>query len=472
MISNMDEDDDTLPGYKGKIHEILLREKIKVWSEIVVTKENGAHFQGILLPRSAFTAPNFITLRVLDTGYNIGIEITEKTIFQHLGYSKGNYRLPAINVKRKESLPDVVLLGTGGTVASRLDYRTGAVLPAFTPEELFAAVPEIQSRVNLTPRTLFEILSENFKPEFWVKTAEEIAKEVDSRADGIIIGHGTDTMAYTGSALSYFLHNLPIPVIILGSQRSSDRPSSDAAINLLNAATVAGYADIGEVLISMMGSTSHKADYLHRPTRVRKMHSSRRDTFRSLSVPPVGKIDWQTQEISYFSPVKCRAKHEDFRLDAQIDEKVAILYFYPGMNPDMLHSVIDLGYHGVVMIGTGLGHVSSDFYPALERAQEECIPIVMVVQPLYGFAHLRVYETGREMLARGVIEGGNMLPEAAYPKLAYVLGHTGFPPSSLEEVKTLMQTNFVGEITNRETRFGFSLLQGIEPGIESLFESI
>jgi glutamyl-tRNA(Gln) amidotransferase subunit D len=278
-------------------------------------------------------------------------------------------------------------------------------------------------------------------------------------------------MAYTGSALSFFLHNLPIPVIVLGSQRSSDRPSSDAAINLLNAATVAGYSDMGEVLISMMGSTSHKVDYLHRPTRVRKMHSSRRDTFRSLSVPPVGKIDWKTQEVSYFSPVKPRSPREDFRLEAKIDPKVAILYFYPGMNPEILHSVIDLGYHGVVMIGTGLGHVSSDFYPVLERAKEEGIPIVMVVQPLFGFAHLRVYETGREMLARGVIEGVNMLPEAAYPKLAYVLGHLGFP-ADLREVERLMQTNIAGELTNREGKFGFSLLQGIEPGIEKVFESI
>ena len=462
---------DPLPGYTGNIRKALTESKVKVWSEITVTKTNGAQFKGIVLPRSAFTAQDFLTLRVLDTGYNIGVEITDKTSFTVHGYSEGNYRLPAIDVQHNEKLPEVVLLGTGGTVASRLDYRTGAVLPAFTPEELFAAVPEIQTRVNLTPRTLFEILSENFKPEFWVKTAQEIAKEIEKGADGIIIGHGTDTMGYTGSALTFFLKNLPIPVIILGSQRSSDRPSSDAAINLLNAATVAGYADIGEVLISMMGSTSHKADYLHRPTRVRKMHSSRRDTFRSLSVPPVGKIDWKTQEISYFTPVKPRSNKEDFSLDVKMDPRVAILYFYPGMNPDILHSIIDLGYHGVVIIGTGLGHVSSEFYPVLERAKEEGIPIVMVVQPLYGFAHLRVYETGREMLARGVIEGGNLLPEAAYPKLAYILGHTGFP-ADLNKVKEEIQKNYAGELTSREGRFGFSLLQGIEPGIERIYNSI
>ncbi len=467
----IDSEEDLLPGYTGKTRDLLEKNNLEVWSRIKLTKTNGASFSGILLPRAAFTASDFVTLRVLDTGYNIGVEISGDIKFEKQGYSQGNYRLPSIKVDKNSSLPDVVLLGTGGTVASRLDYRTGAVLPAFTPEELFAAVPEIRSRVNLTPRTLFEILSENFKPEWWVKTAEEIAKEIDRGVDGIIIGHGTDTMAYTGSALSYFLQNLPIPVIILGSQRSSDRPSSDAAINLLNAATVAGYADIGEVLISMMGSTSHLYDYLHRPTRVRKMHSSRRDTFRSISTTPVGKIDWKTQEISYFSPVKPRNPKTEFIIDTKIDSRVAILYFYPGMDSDILNSVIDKGYHGIVIIGTGLGHVSTELYKALDRAREERIPIVMVVQPLYGFCHLRVYETGREMLARGVIEGANMLPEAAYPKLAWVLGHTGFPPN-INEVKRLMQTNIAGEITKRESSFGFSVLQGVEPGIKNLFESI
>lgn len=467
----MNRSNELLPGYSGNVRRILERNGISVWSEIILTKPNGARFHGIVLPRAAFTASEYLSMRVLDTGYNISVELDEQVKFEKLGRREGNYRLPSVKIERQAKLPDVVLLGTGGTVASRLDYRTGAVLPAFTPEELFAAVPEIQSRVNLTPRTLFEILSENFKPEWWVKTAEEIAKEIEKGADGVIIGHGTDTMSYTGSALCFFLQNLPIPVIILGSQRSSDRPSSDAAINLLNAATVAGYADIGEVLISMMGSTSHRYDYLHRPTRVRKMHSSRRDTFRSLSVPPVGKIDWLTQNISYYTPVKPRAKKEDFKINTKIDSKVAIMYFYPGANPELLESIIDQGYHGVVIIGTGLGHVSTEFYSALERAQEMRVPIVMVVQPLYGYCHLRVYETGREMLARGVIEGANMLPEAAYPKLAWVLGQTGFPPD-LEQVKKMIQTNIAGEITEKEGKFGFSVLQGIEPGIEQLFEQI
>jgi glutamyl-tRNA(Gln) amidotransferase subunit D len=198
------------------------------------------------------------------------------------------------------------------------------------------------------------------------------------------------------------------------------------------------------------------------------MHSSRRDAFRTISDIPVGKIDYLTRKVTYFQQPKKRANAEDFWLDAKIDPKVAILYFYPGMQPDAMEALIDKGYHGFVVIGTGLGHVNEEMYPALERAQQEEIPVVIVVQPLFGFSHLRVYETGREMLARGVIEGANMLPEAAYVKLIYVLGHTRDPA----EVKQLMQTPIAGEITSREPKYGYLLLQGSEDNLDKVLLSI
>ena len=221
-------------------------------------------------------------------------------------------------------------------------------------------------------------------------------------------------------------------------------------------------------MISMMGSTSHKYDLLHRPTRVRKMHSSRRDAFRTLSDVPVGRIDFLTKKITYFQQPKKRANCEDFWLDAKIDPKVAILYFYPGMQPDAMEALIDKDYHGFVVVGTGLGHVSEEMYSALERAKQEDIPVVIVVQPLFGFTQLRVYETGREMLARGAIEGANMLPEAAYVKLIYVLGHT----RNLSEVKDLMQTPIAGEITTREPKYGYLLFQGSEKNLDKVLQSI
>jgi len=465
-MSKTEEADDAGPeGYRGALRQRLIKEGIRTWSKVRITK-GKATYEGLLLPRSQHTADDYVTLKV-DTGYNLGVLMDANTKIEEFGHQKGHYQLPRIDVEFKKELPNVSLLGTGGTVASRLDYRTGAVLPAFTPEELFSAVPELISAVNLTPKTLYQILSENFRPEYWVKTAEAIAKEIESGVDGVIIGHGTDTMCTTGAALSYFLRNQPIPVVLVGSQRSSDRPSSDGPRNILYAATLAGRQNFAETVVCMHGGTSDSYNLIHRATRCRKMHSSRRDTFRTLDDIPLGKID--DSGVAWFkNDVKPRRSVEDFHLDTKIDPRVGMLYSYPGMNPDILDSMVDKGYHGIVIIGTGLGHVGTDIFPPLERCQEEEIPVVLVVEPLFGYVHLRVYETGRDMLARGVIEGGNMLPSAAYTKLIWVLGHT----RDMKEVKKLMQTNIAGEITAREGPRGFLLLQGVEPGIDEILKNL
>jgi glutamyl-tRNA(Gln) amidotransferase subunit D len=465
MSETEDADDVGPEGYRGALRQRLIKEGIRTWSKVRITK-GKATYEGLLLPRSQHTADDYVTLKV-DTGYNLGVLIDANTKIEEFGHQKGHYQLPRIDVEFKKELPNVSLLGTGGTVASRLDYRTGAVLPAFTPEELFSAVPELISAVNLTPKTLYQILSENFRPEYWVKTAEAVAKEIESGVDGVIIGHGTDTMCTTGAALSYFLRNQPIPVVLVGSQRSSDRPSSDGPRNILYAATLAGRQNFAETVVCMHGGTSDSYNLIHRATRCRKMHSSRRDTFRTLDDIPLGKID--DSGVAWFkNDVKPRRSVEDFHLDANIDPRVGMLYSYPGMNPDILDSMVDKGYHGIVIIGTGLGHVGTDMFPPLERCQEEEIPVVLVVEPLFGYVHLRVYETGRDMLARGVIEGGNMLPSAAYTKLIWVLGHT----RDMKEVKKLMQTNIAGEITAREGPRGFLLLQGVEPGIDEILKNL
>ncbi|MCK4756934.1 MAG: Glu-tRNA(Gln) amidotransferase subunit GatD [Thermoplasmata archaeon] len=448
-------------GYRGPLLERLVKEGLRTWSVVRVTKKDGSHYEGVLLPRSVHTSDDYISIKV-DTGYNIGIRVPDDAEIIEIGYRAGDYKIPEKVVEKNPDLPNVTLLGTGGTVASRLDYRTGAVLPAFEPSELFSAVPELIDICNLTPKTLYKILSENFCAEYWIKTAEAVAKEINDGADGVIIGHGTDTMSYTGSALSFFFRNLPIPVVIVGSQRSSDRPSSDGPINMMNASTLAAYGDLAEVVVVMHGTTSDNYDLIHRATRVRKMHSARRDTFRTVGDTPLGKI--KDREITFFKDDrKRRGPKEDFVLDTKIDERVTMLYFYPGMESDAMEAVIDKGYHGIVIIGTGLGHVGKPMYEALDRAHEEEIPVVIVVQPLFGFTHLRVYETGRDMLARGVIEGKNMLPEAALPKLMWALGHT----RDVEEVRKIMQTNIAGEITTREMYSGFPILQG---GVENFYD--
>ncbi len=183
------------------------------------------------------------------------------------------------------------LLGTGGTIASRLDYRTGAVIPAFSPGELYGSVPELADVCNLETEKLYGVFSENMGPDQWIGTAEAIAREIEKGVAGIVVGHGTDTMHHTAAILTFMLQDLPVPVVMVGSQRSSDRPSSDAAINLINATRTAATSDIAEVMVCMFGPTSDQYGLLHRGTRVRKMHSSYRSTFRTISDVPIARVD-------------------------------------------------------------------------------------------------------------------------------------------------------------------------------------
>ncbi len=150
---------------------------------------------------------------------------------------------------RRPELPSVTLLGTGGTIASRLDYRSGAVIPAFTPGELYGAVPELADICNLTTKKLFEVFSENMAKEQYVVLARTIGEEIERGVDGVVIGHGTDTMGHTASILSFMVQDSPVPIVLVGSQRSSDRPSSDAALNLIHAVRTAAFGDIAEVQI-------------------------------------------------------------------------------------------------------------------------------------------------------------------------------------------------------------------------------
>jgi len=278
-------------GYKPKSIKILKKFGAKTWSKIrIKTKTNTIPSEGIILPRNQFAPDGFVEIK-LKNGYNIGIPLDSSTEIEVLGQEpKMEVKFDPTKIKKNKKLPNVALLGTGGTISSRLDYVTGAVIPAFEPAELFTAVPELADVCNLETDVVFKIFSENMKPKYWLDLAKNIAKKVNAGIDGIMIAHGTDTITYSSAALSFLLRDLKVPVVLVGSQRSSDRPSSDAAINLLNAANVAGNADLAEVVVSMLGSSAHDYGFIHRGTRVRKMHSSTRHAFRSIDSSPLGMV--------------------------------------------------------------------------------------------------------------------------------------------------------------------------------------
>ena len=383
------------------------------------------------------------------------------------GRREAHYKIPEKEFPTSPNKPNIKLLGTGGTIASRLDYRTGAVIPAFSPGELYGAVPELADICNLTTEKLFAVFSENMGPYQYMTLARAIGEQIEKGIDGIVIGHGTDTMHHTASALSFMVQDSPVPIVIVGSQRSSDRPSSDAALNLIHATKAAAESDIAEVMVCMFGPTSDEYGLLHRGTRVRKMHSSYRSTFRTLGDIPLAMID-----RNKITPLKKiynkRRTDRKATILPYFEEKVTLLYYYPNMMPDVIDALVDCGYKGIVIAGTGLGHVNKPVYPAIERAAAKGVHIYMTVQTLYGYVHMFVYDTGRDLMSKGVIPAANMLPEVAYVKLGWALGQTDDP----EKVKELMLTPISGDITEREPYNGYLVYQGGVPEVEAFLHTI
>jgi len=455
---------DIYKGYRGEALSLLKAQGVRVWSDVEVQTKRGI-FKGIILPRSETADDKHIVLK-LRNGYNVGITVSTVTEIKEIGYKEAHYKIPEKEFPYDPAKPRVKLFGTGGTIASRLDYRTGAVIPAFTPGELYGSVPELADICNLETEKLYGVFSENMGPEQWIGTAKAIGREVEKGVQGIVIGHGTDTMHHTAAILSFMVQDSPVPIVMVGSQRSSDRPSSDAALNLINATKTAAESDIAEIMVCMFGPTSDQYDLLHRGTRVRKMHSSYRSTFRTIGDIPLAMVsrDWI---IPLRDDYKRRRNDRHVKINTAFEEKVSIVYYYPNMKPDIIESLIDNGYRGIVIAGTGLGHVNKPLYPALRRAHDKGIAMYMTVQTLWGYVQMYVYDTGRDIMELGVVPAANMLPEVAYVKLGWALGQT----NDLDKVKEIMLTPIAGEITEREPHNGYLIFQGGIPEVERFVSS-
>jgi len=454
-----------LKGYRGLGRSLLERYAVGVWSDVCVETNEGC-FEGLVLPRSETADDQHIVLKLV-SGYNVGVTASSITAITELGRRVVDYKIPEKQFPTDPAKPDVVLLGTGGTIASRLDYRSGAVIPAFSPGELYGSVPELADLCNLRTEKLFGVFSENMGPDEYAVLAEKIGEEIATGVDGVVIGHGTDTMHHTAAILTFMVQNPPVPIVMVGSQRSSDRPSSDAAINLINAVRTAAEGDIAEVLVCMFGPTSDQYDLLHRGTRVRKMHSSYRSAFRTIGDTPLALVD-QDGIRHLRDDYKPRRSDRDVTINTAFERRVTLLYYYPNMNPDIIDSLVDLGYRGIVIAGTGLGHVNKPLYAAIRRATERGVHIYMTVQTLWGYVQMYVYETGREIMELGVVPAANMLPEVAYMKLCWTLGQT----DDRDEVRRRMLTPIADEITSREPYNGYLIFQGAIPEVQAFLRTI
>lgn len=433
-------------NYSPRIRTALRDAGARAGDMIELTK-GGSTRRGIVLPRPLIGGdPGSIVIK-LDNGYNIGVRWSPQIKIRRISGGRPLEVFPGVSLQPRPGLPEISVVSTGGTIGSRVDYETGGVKWLMKPGQVFFMAPELQEMVSVRSVTVpFLVGSENMSAFHWKEMARSLAKELNSGVSGAVVTHGTDTMHYSSAAVSFMLRNLSKPVVFTGAQRSTDRGSSDASMNLLCAAIVAGKSPIAEVCLVMHGSMEDIHCLIHRGTRVRKMHTSRRDAFRSINELPIGKV-WPDGRIQIDGRHAERSDSE-VQLDAVFEEKVALLKFYPGMEPEIIDFLVDRGCRGILIEVTALGHVATDesqrnLLPHLARAIEEGVVLAAASQTLYGRTDPWVYSEGRKVQDIGVIYCGDMLPETAYVKLGWVLGHDPDP----EQARKMMLASYAGEIS-------------------------
>ncbi|MFH1403872.1 MAG: Glu-tRNA(Gln) amidotransferase subunit GatD [Candidatus Altiarchaeota archaeon] len=411
----------------------------------------GRAYTGIVMQRPDLADPGYLTLK-LDNGYNIGIKTSEITSLKVLEAVKKPKSTAKPGLKHDASKPVISILSTGGTIASKVDYQTGGVNASFTAEELLEAMPEISNIANIRAKSVMNVMSEDMNPTLWVDLAVSVAEELNSGAEGVVVTHGTDTMHYSTAALSFLLRGLSKPVVFTGAQRSTDRGSADSFLNLLCSVSYAT-SNVSGVYLVMHGSMSDTHCLAHLGTKVRKMHTTRRDAFQSINSSPLARIhsDGRVEFLSKNTPLRGSSR---VTVDSRIEENVALVKAYPGVEPGIFDYLLDNGVKGVVIEGTALGHVPTtikerSLIPKIEKMVDSGVLVAMTTQCLYGRVNPHVYSNLREVSSRGVVYCEDMLPETAYVKMMWVLGRS----KDVEESKALMLQNIAGEITDRTVPF-------------------
>ena len=433
-----------IEGYHGQVLQQLRKSKAKIGSIIRLTSKSGEMFEGTLIPRSEYSDHTHIVLK-MKNGYNIGISLDRTEKLEVIGEGEKPHFTKPSPPANHVGLPTVSIISSGGTIASRVDYRTGAVQPALTAADLASVVPELSSIAEIDAHILFSEYSENIGPTHWKGMAEEVAKRIAKGAEGVVISHGTDTLHYTAAALSFALTNLSVPVLLVGAQRSSDRPSSDAASNLTGAVALAARADMASVGVAMHKDLSDHIILAHRGTRVRKCHTSRRDAFKSINSTPLASYDLKTGQIEMTNGVPKRDNSRKLALKSRFDQHAYLIKFYPGFNTDIIDSAVSEGARGIVLEGTGLGHVSRYLFDSVKKALKREVPVFMTSQTIWGRVDLNVYNTGRDLLNLGVTPLEDMIAETAIVKLMWVAAQT----KSAAKVREMMLHSVAGETTLR-----------------------
>jgi len=413
--------------------------------DFVKVEKDGTVFEGHAISGDV----GYITLKMTGGGYVAGfletdvkITVLKQNDAKTTAIAPKDAAKPSGKAAAKKK-QKITIVSAGGTIACSLNPETGAMSPQFSAADLLSEVPELETIADIQTRDVFQLLSENMKPSHWIMLAEAVYDEISKGADGIIITNGTDTMTYAAAALAYMIET-PVPIVFTGAQRSPDRPSSDNHMNLLCAAHAA-VSDIAEVLLVMHGSMSDTFCSVHRAVKTRKMHTSRRDTFKSVNMQPLASVDYKSGEwtvTSEYVPYTKRGEKK-LSLKPELDSRCAIVKFVPGADPAILDYYSEKGCKGIVIEGVGLGHVSEEWISAIQKLTDQKIPVIVTSQCIYGATALNTYETGFKMKKAGVVEALDQLTESVYVKLMWLLGQ-GF---DYEKVKELIVTEMKGDMS-------------------------
>lgn len=411
--------------------------------DYIEVKADSNKFRGVLMPDSI----NGKLVLKLDSGYNIGIE--KKKIKSKKLIKKGiKKRDKTVRVRQNSKLPKVLILHTGGTVASKVDYESGGVIAKFSPDDLIGMFPEIKKIVNIKSKLIGNMWSGDMRFAHYNLLAKEVKKGVDRGFDGVIITHGTDTMHYTSAALSFILDGLGIPVLLVGSQRSSDRGSSDAAVNLICACQFIANSNFAEVGICMHKNMNDNACYILPGLKTKKLHTSRRDAFKSVNDRPIAEVDINGK-ISYLNTKFKKRSKDKLELKLINDKlKIGILKVHPNMFAQEVKNYSK--FDGLIIEGSGLGHMPVDKIDKYTLENEKIfnalknlkIPKVMCSQTVFGRINMNVYSYGRK-IREYVIDGKDMTSETSLVKLAWILSNFK------KNIKVMMEENLKGEMNPR-----------------------
>ncbi len=380
----------------------------------------------------------------LDSGYNAGFNSKEVKKIVKLGESKKVGKTQKIEIQKNPNLPTISLLHTGGTIASRVDYRTGGVYAGFEAEDIATMFPELLQKANFNSILVSNMMSEDMTQKNYQMIVKAIEKEIKKNVKGIIIGHGTDTLGYSAAFLSFAIKNCPIPIIIVGSQRSSDRGSSDAGMNLICATEFILKTNYKGIAICMHNSMSDDFCAILPATKTRKMHTSRRDAFKAINDTPIALINYKTNEIKL---LKEQEKEGSLKIIDGFEKKVGLLKTHPGINEKIIDFFKKEKYKGLIIEGTGLGHTpigeNEIFVKKIKGLIESGCVIGITSQCINGRVNPNVYSNLRKLSSIGVIYCEDMLPETAFIKLSWLLGNY-----SKKETEKLLAKNIRGEISD------------------------